>query len=130
MGYDLAFEVSDEVTRFVEAHNKGAALAASSAPTDPLPQLPWRLRAEASGGGLVMDVGAHVVDLLEYLLGPIVGELMACAGSLLIALFVGVRGTVVCFEHLHPVKNSWIVTTGIILRAGWRGVAAAFAQMS
>lgn len=33
--------------------------------------LPWRLRRELSGGGLIMDVGSHGLDLLDYYLGPI-----------------------------------------------------------
>ena len=40
----------------------------------PLPlavELPWRLRAEDSGGGLFLDVGCHVLDLIDYLFGPI-----------------------------------------------------------
>ena len=34
--------------------------------------LPWRLDARQSGGGLVMDVGCHVLDRIDYLLGPLV----------------------------------------------------------
>lgn len=33
--------------------------------------LPWRLQAAQAGGGLVMDVGCHVVDRLDYWLGPL-----------------------------------------------------------
>ncbi|CAK0833957.1 unnamed protein product [Prorocentrum cordatum] len=32
---------------------------------------PWRLDAEAAGGGLFVDVGSHVLDLLDFLLGPL-----------------------------------------------------------
>ncbi len=32
----------------------------------------WRLRAEVSGAGLFLDLGSHTLDLLDYLLGPIV----------------------------------------------------------
>lgn len=32
--------------------------------------LPWRLDASQSGGGLIMDVGCHVVDRIDYLCGP------------------------------------------------------------
>jgi predicted dehydrogenase len=39
-------------------------------------RLPWRLRPEESGGGLLWDVGSHVVDLLDHLFGP----LEDCAG--------------------------------------------------
>ncbi|KAL3937250.1 MAG: hypothetical protein SGBAC_007603 [Bacillariaceae sp.] len=34
--------------------------------------LPWRLDAEQSGGGLIMDVGCHVLDRIDYLCGPLV----------------------------------------------------------
>lgn len=33
--------------------------------------LPWRLDARQSGGGLIMDVGCHVVDRIDFLLGPL-----------------------------------------------------------
>lgn len=33
--------------------------------------LPWRLQAAQSGGGLLLDVGCHVLDRLDYLLGPL-----------------------------------------------------------
>ena len=34
--------------------------------------LPWRLNATESGGGLIMDVGCHVLDRIDYLCGPLV----------------------------------------------------------
>lgn len=34
-------------------------------------ELPWRLRGESAGGGLIMDVGSHALDLLDYYFGPI-----------------------------------------------------------
>ncbi len=33
--------------------------------------LPWRVRPELSGGGLLLDVGSHGLDLLDFCLGPI-----------------------------------------------------------
>ena len=33
--------------------------------------LPWRLDAEQSGGGLIMDVGCHVLDRIDYMCGPL-----------------------------------------------------------
>lgn len=33
--------------------------------------LPWRFQKEHSGGGLFIDLGAHQLDLLDYLLGPV-----------------------------------------------------------
>jgi predicted dehydrogenase len=34
--------------------------------------LPWRLNATESGGGLIMDVGCHVLDRIDYLCGPLI----------------------------------------------------------
>lgn len=33
--------------------------------------LPWRLDASQSGGGLITDVGCHVLDRIDYLCGPL-----------------------------------------------------------
>jgi predicted dehydrogenase len=33
--------------------------------------LPWRLSAEAAGGGLFLDLGCHTLDVLDLLLGPL-----------------------------------------------------------
>jgi 1,5-anhydro-D-fructose reductase (1,5-anhydro-D-mannitol-forming) len=37
----------------------------------PAGELPWRLRAEQSGGGLFLDLGCHTLDILDFLLGPL-----------------------------------------------------------
>ena len=34
--------------------------------------LPWRVRPELSGGGIFVDIGSHTLDILDFLLGPIV----------------------------------------------------------
>jgi predicted dehydrogenase len=34
-------------------------------------QLPWRVRPEISGGGLFVDLGSHMLDFLDFVLGPI-----------------------------------------------------------
>ena len=34
-------------------------------------QLPWRLSAEHGGGGLVMDLGSHALDIVDFILGPV-----------------------------------------------------------
>ena len=34
-------------------------------------ELPWRLDASQSGGGLIMDVGCHILDRIDYLCGPL-----------------------------------------------------------
>jgi len=33
--------------------------------------LPWRYRREESGGGILLDLGSHTLDLLDFLLGPL-----------------------------------------------------------
>jgi len=38
--------------------------------TDP-EHLPWRLQPELSGGGLLWDLGSHLIDLLDHVFGPL-----------------------------------------------------------
>jgi 1,5-anhydro-D-fructose reductase (1,5-anhydro-D-mannitol-forming) len=33
--------------------------------------LPWRLKAEHSGGGLFLDLGSHTLDILDFFVGPL-----------------------------------------------------------
>lgn len=35
-------------------------------------RLQWRVRAKDSGGGLFLDTGSHLLDLLDFMLGPLV----------------------------------------------------------
>ncbi|PAW67941.1 MAG: hypothetical protein B9S34_04045 [Opitutia bacterium Tous-C1TDCM] len=42
-----------------------------SLPGQPAPDLSWRFRAVDSGGGLLLDVGAHAIDLLDFFGGPL-----------------------------------------------------------
>jgi 1,5-anhydro-D-fructose reductase (1,5-anhydro-D-mannitol-forming) len=37
---------------------------------DPL-ALPWRLQAEHAGGGLLLDLGSHTLDILDFILSPL-----------------------------------------------------------
>jgi predicted dehydrogenase len=41
-------------------------------PEDHSENLPWRVIPEISGGGYIFDLGSHQLDLIDYLLGPIV----------------------------------------------------------
>jgi predicted dehydrogenase len=38
---------------------------------DPLRPMSWRLRDSQSGGGAFADLGAHLIDLTHYMLGPV-----------------------------------------------------------
>ena len=42
-------------------------------------ELPWRLKAELSGGGLVMDIGCHTLDILDFIAGPLMDATGAAA---------------------------------------------------
>lgn len=37
---------------------------------DPARPYSWRLDRERSGGGAIMDLGAHIIDLIRFLVGP------------------------------------------------------------
>ncbi|MEX2443015.1 MAG: Gfo/Idh/MocA family oxidoreductase [Alkalispirochaeta sp.] len=63
--------------------------------------LPWRLRRELSGGGLIMDVGSHGLDLLDFYLGPIA----AVDG------FAGNLGNVAPVED--TVCGAWVFESGV-----------------
>ncbi|GMI42096.1 hypothetical protein TrCOL_g1767 [Triparma columacea] len=41
----------------------------------------WHFKKDVSGGGLVMDLGSHVVDLIDHLLGPLLGVHGVCSRS-------------------------------------------------
>lgn len=34
------------------------------------PKAPWRWQPELSGGGLIMDVGCHTLDIIDFIVGP------------------------------------------------------------
>jgi 1,5-anhydro-D-fructose reductase (1,5-anhydro-D-mannitol-forming) len=51
--------------------NVSYTLVGSGGARDMTGDLPWRLDAEQSGGGLIMDVGCHVLDRIDYICGPL-----------------------------------------------------------
>ncbi|MCP4221060.1 MAG: Gfo/Idh/MocA family oxidoreductase [bacterium] len=57
-------------------------------PLDP-ENLPWRFKKEIAGGGLFVDLGSHQLDILDFLLGPI----------------VSVNATVANQAELYPVED-------------------------
>jgi len=66
-----------EARRLIEAGHLGQIVGVSlrcteprhrQAPRDPLP---WRLVAGRSGGGIFFDLGSHMLDAIDFLLGPL-----------------------------------------------------------
>jgi predicted dehydrogenase len=43
--------------------------------------LPWRLDAEHAGGGLLLDLGCHTLDILDFICGPL-GDVRGAAANL------------------------------------------------
>lgn len=56
------------------------ALHAPPIGRDEFGSLPWRVRPELSGGGLILDLGSHGLDLLDFFFGPI-GEVRGFASN-------------------------------------------------
>ena len=53
--------------RFSSPGHGGTGVAPGKAP----PPMGWRTNAEISGGGLLLDIGAHAIDLLDFFGGPL-----------------------------------------------------------
>jgi predicted dehydrogenase len=45
--------------------------ASSAPPSFANGELPWRFRPVESGGGLLLDLGSHTLDILDFILGPL-----------------------------------------------------------
>jgi 1,5-anhydro-D-fructose reductase (1,5-anhydro-D-mannitol-forming) len=56
--------------RTVSHTSHGRATRAGQPDASP-PRQGWREQVEESGGGLFLDLGSHVVDLIDFLLGPL-----------------------------------------------------------
>jgi len=64
----------------------------------------WRYNKEASGGGLFMDIGCHMLDLVEFMIGPIlnpIGRAYKTVDDQNVE--DNVRG---CWEHICPFNGS------------------------
>ena len=68
--------------------------------------LPWRVRPEIAGGGLFVDLAAHMLDFLDYVLGPI----------------RDVQGFAANQAHRYPAED--IVTGTFVFESGIQGVGA------
>ena len=71
--------------------------------------IPWRLNAKYSGGGLIMDMGCHVLDRIDYLFGPL----------------LNVKSTVLRKgngSESYPLVEDYVTMTGIIGKCSWSSV--------
>lgn len=66
--------------------------------------LPWRVRPEIAGGGHFVDLGSHMLDFLDFLLGPI----------------RSIHGFASNQAHLYPAED--IVTGTFLFESGVHGV--------
>ena len=49
----------------------GLTYRSASAAHKRMGEMPWRLKAEESGGGLFMDIGCHTLDAIDFIAGPL-----------------------------------------------------------
>jgi 1,5-anhydro-D-fructose reductase (1,5-anhydro-D-mannitol-forming) len=74
---------------------------------NPKKELPWRVLPEIAGGGIFVDMGSHMLDFLDFVLGPI----------------ESVAGFAANHLHLYPAED--IVTgtfefpSGVVGTATW-----------
>jgi 1,5-anhydro-D-fructose reductase (1,5-anhydro-D-mannitol-forming) len=69
--------------------------------------LPWRLVPEIAGGGLFLDLASHMLDLLDFFLGPI-GEVSGAAAN---------QGGLYDAEDI--VAARWRFTSGVLGVGSW-----------
>lgn len=124
------------VQHFQKSQFTDARTAQAMNPQD----LPWRVRPEVAGAGLFMDLAAHTLDLLDYLLGPIevVGGLAQNQAALYSAEDIvaghwqhsgGALGTGIwCFSAGHNYEMNEIVGSTGCLRFSTFGAQAVFGE--
>jgi predicted dehydrogenase len=69
-------------------------------------RLPWRVLPDVAGGGKFVDVGSHMLDMLDFLLGPIRSAQGAASNQ----------------AALYPAED--IVTASFLFESGVHGVGA------
>ena len=73
----------------------------------PSGELPWRVQRRHSGGGLILDLGSHVLDLLDFFLGPIV------------AVHGFASNQADLYEVEDMVSGAWVFDTGVHGSGSW-----------
>lgn len=132
--YRRAFPNMIRLKQLIEEHAIGRVLSArvintsQFQPQSVMPK-PWRLQSAKSGGGVLMDVGSHRLDLLNYLLGDVAsinGQAVSQTSNIEVdetAVFSAkfASGAVASgeFSWNHPRQEDWIEVCGTrgVLRA-------------
>lgn len=89
-----------EADRLINDEEVDATAEASGA-------LPWRLNRDLSGGGLILDVGSHGLDLLDFYYGPL-AEVSGLAGN---------QSGLAAVDD--TVSGSWVFESGIHGSGSW-----------
>ena len=81
-------------------------------PPEDRTNLPWRLRPGAGDGGIFMDMGSHMIDLVQYLVGParldtVVGRASTTVDYLDVPDTVTAQLTLSGPAGAVPVEGSW-----------------------
>lgn len=80
-------------------------------------ELPWRLNAEESGGGLFMDVGCHTLDIIDFIAGPL----------------LAVQGQATNVASAHAVEDGVAITfrlkSGGLGSASWNFAADQYTEL-
>lgn len=90
--------------RLGEIRTVSVTLRRRPAAADAAPDKPWRVLPEIAGGGYAVDLGSHMLDLVDHLLGPI----------------AVVHGAAANVAGLYPAED--LVTGRFTLASGAQGV--------
>ena len=92
--------IGDTVTS-IKYTQRGSSLArgltAETGGDGSISNIPWRLVGSRSGGGLIMDMGCHVLDRIDYLFGPlkdVKSKVLCKGGGYLVEDYVEMTATV------------------------------------
>lgn len=123
--YRRFYPVVARMKKLIEQGTIGTPLSASAVTSSPFPFTPgdegyWRARSELGGGGALMDIGSHRIDLFLDLFGPCTRVESFCdtlaadcetedVASVLMQFDKGAHGLLQCFFGTSNEWDSFIV---------------------